>query len=158
LFFQQRVTVWGYFFLDIISLLHVIIYAMVCALIIFRRSLSDSVSQVINLWGYALNYSNHFRKSTLLSMAMVSFNAVATIFSLCFIRKASSLSSITLSLFAPSLIFSYLELYFGPIESLQINSFPCRCNSTADHALDLLLCSLSLQLPIDIFIDAITRH
>jgi hypothetical protein len=91
-------------------------------------------------------------------MAMVSFNAVATIFSLCFIRKASSLSSITLSLFAPSLIFSYLELYFGPIESLQINSFPCRCNSTADHALDLLLCSLSLQLPIDIFIDAITRH
>jgi hypothetical protein len=43
LFFQQRVTVWGYFFLDIISLLHVIIYAMVCALI-FRRSLSDSLS------------------------------------------------------------------------------------------------------------------
>jgi hypothetical protein len=48
-------------------------------------------------------------------MAMVSFNAVATIFSLCFIRKASSLSSITLgTVSSPSSL---------PHSSLVISSF-----------------------------------
>jgi hypothetical protein len=44
-------------------------------------------AQVINLWGYALNYSNHHQKSSIVGIGMIIVNFLATVASLCYICK-----------------------------------------------------------------------